>query len=80
VRNEGYIASGMEAYKKITREEFMAFFRDDEKLIELTVDDRLEIFNTILVGSSDVTVKLFNELLGDYNVADLSILQSEVDS
>ena len=58
----------------------MAFFRDDEKLIELTVDDRLEIFNTILVGSSDVTVKLFNELLGDYNVADLSILQSEVDS
>jgi len=30
-------------YKVINREDFMQFFRDDEKLNELTPDDRIEI-------------------------------------
>lgn len=36
--------------RTIMREDFMNFFRDDEKLNELTVDDRLEIFTTIYLG------------------------------
>jgi putative ubiquitin-RnfH superfamily antitoxin RatB of RatAB toxin-antitoxin module len=57
----------------MTRDDFMDFFRDDEKLNTLSNDDRIEIFRTILAGSSDITVELLNELLGDYNVDDISI-------
>lgn len=33
---------------------FMKFFRDDDKLNELTADDRAEFFYTIFTGSSDI--------------------------
>ena len=46
----------MDDYNNISRVEFMSFFRDDEKLNELTVDDRTEIFRNILFGSSDFLV------------------------
>ena len=59
----------------LTREDFMNFFRDDEKLNELTVEDRVEVFRTILVGSSDLTKELFDEILSDYNVDHLEILE-----
>jgi len=62
-----------EKYKNITREEFMNFFIDDEKLNELTVDDRVEIFQSILVGSSDITQKLLQDLINDYNVEQLIV-------
>jgi hypothetical protein len=62
-----------EKYKNITREEFMNFFIDDEKLNELTVDDRVEIFQSILVGSSDITQKLLQNLINDYNVQHLIV-------
>lgn len=65
----------MENYQKISREDFMKFFRDDEKLNELTVDDRVEIFRTILVGSSDLTKDLLNEILGDYCVDNLEVIE-----
>jgi hypothetical protein len=52
----------------ITRQDFMDFFRDDEKLNSLTADDRLEIFQQVLVGSSDLTKALLKDLLRDYNV------------
>lgn len=65
----------MENYKKITREDFMKFFRDNEKLNELTVDDRIEIFRTILVGSTDLNKDLLNEILGDYSVDNLEIIE-----
>ena len=52
----------------------MKFFRDTEKLNELTVDDRIEIFRTILVGSSDLTKDLLNEVLGDYCVDNLEVI------
>ncbi len=54
----------------------MKFFRDDEKLNELTVDDRIEIFRTILVGSSDITKELLDEILSDYSVTNLEIIDN----
>jgi len=65
----------METYLQITREEFMDFFRDDEKLNELTVDDRVEIFRTILIGGSDLTKDLLNEILSDYSVSNLDVIE-----
>lgn len=65
----------MKNYQKISREDFMNFFRDTEKLNELTPDDRVEIFKTILLGSSDITVDLFNEILGDYSVENLKVIE-----
>lgn len=62
-------------YQKISREDFMNFFRDTEKLNELTPDDRVEIFRTILLGSSDLTVDLLNEILGDYCVDNIEVIE-----
>ena len=53
----------------------MKFFRDTEKLNELTPDDRVEIFRTILLGSSDFSKDLLNEVLGDYSVDNLEIIE-----
>lgn len=66
----------MTDYKKITREDFMNFFRDDEKLNELSVDDRIEVFSTILSGSSDFTKKLLDEILFYYSVPNLEIIDN----
>ena len=65
----------MESYQKLTREDFMKFFRDNEKLNELSVDDRIEIFRTILIGSSDLTKDLLNEILDDYSVDNLEVIE-----
>ncbi|MDK1607565.1 hypothetical protein QOL40_16425 [Acinetobacter baumannii] len=55
------------------REHFMDFFRNDEKLEQLTPDDRIEIFLNVLLGSSDVDVKLLNELLNNYDIRNIVI-------
>jgi len=65
----------MENYQKMSRYDFMKFFRDDEKLNELTPDDRVEIFSSILLGNSDVTLDLLNQLLGDYGVENLEVIE-----
>lgn len=65
----------MENYQKISREDFMKFFRDTEKLNELTPDDRVEIFRTILLGNSDLTMDLLNEILKDYSVDNLKVIE-----
>jgi len=65
----------MEKYQQITSQEFMEFFRDDEKLNELTGDDRVEIFRTILIGGSDLTKDLLNEILSDYSVSNLDVIK-----
>lgn len=65
----------MDDYKKISREDFMNFFRNDEKMNELTVDDRIEIFKYVLIGSSDFTKKLLDEILSDYCVENLEIVE-----
>lgn len=64
-------------YKNITRDDFMHFFRDNQMLNELSTDDRLEIFKTVLVGNSDITKKLLDEVLSDYCVTKLEIKEIE---
>jgi len=65
----------MNMKEKISRDEFMEFFRDTIKLNQLTPDDRVEIFRTILLGSSDLTMNLLNEILSDYSVDNLEITE-----
>lgn len=65
----------MEINKKISKEDFMRFFRDTEKLNELTPDDRIEIFRTILLGSSDFSKDLIDEILVDYAVDHLEVIE-----
>lgn len=60
---------------QISREQFMAFFRDDEMLNQLSVDDRLEIFESILIGSSDFTTERLQRILNDYQVEHLEIIE-----
>ncbi|MEY2220254.1 hypothetical protein AB7971_17985 [Acinetobacter baumannii] len=55
------------------REHFMDFFRNDEKLEQLTPDDRIEIFLNVLLGSSDIDVKLLNQLLNNYDIRNIVI-------
>lgn len=59
----------------ITREDFMQFFRNDEQLNTLSPADRIEIFSTIMLGSSDFTKQLLDEILYDYCVEHLEIVE-----
>ena len=61
--------------QEFTRDDFMDFFRDDEKLNTLSADDRIEVFLQILPGGSDITKDLLNELISDYQVTDLEVSQ-----
>jgi hypothetical protein len=65
----------MKQKDKITREDFMTFFRDDESLNKLSVDDRIEVFSTILLGSSDFKKKLFDEIFSDYCIDHLEVIE-----
>jgi hypothetical protein len=60
---------------KISRDEFMAFFRDNESLNTLSPDDRIEIFSTILLSSSDFKKPLFDEIFSDYCVENLEVVE-----
>lgn len=62
-------------YQNMTRNEFMEFFRNNESLNQLTPDDRLEIFSTILLGSSDFSEPLFEKLFNDYGLENLYVLE-----
>lgn len=63
--------------KLITRDDFMLFFRDNELINELSVADRIEVFSTILLGNSDFTKKLFDEVFSDYSVTHLKVVEVE---
>jgi len=52
----------------ITREDFMAYYRSDKYVEELTVDDKIEVFLTSLPGSSDITYELLTQLCAEYGV------------
>ncbi len=65
----------MASINKLKREDFMAFFRDEESLNELSVDDRIEIFSTILLGSSDFNKKLFDDIFSDYGINHLKLIE-----
>jgi hypothetical protein len=59
---------------KITREQFMAYYRDvDVSTQELSVDDCREIFAGILKGSSDFTVDFLQAVLGDYSADHIKV-------
>jgi hypothetical protein len=63
--------------ENITREQFMEAFRDDEWLKNnLSVDDRIEIWKTILPGSSDVTKENLDSLIKDYCVENLQVVDT----
>ncbi|UFK97733.1 hypothetical protein [Kaistella faecalis] len=64
----------MQTTEHITPEAFMQFFRNTEKLNQLTPEDRIEIFRTVLLGSSDLTKELLNEILKDYSVEHLEVI------
>ena len=53
----------------------MAFFRDDECLNTLSVEDRIEVFSYILLGSSDFKKELFDEIFSDYCVSHLDVIE-----
>ncbi len=57
------------------RNQFMNFFRDNDKLNLLSADDRVEIFKTILLGSSDITKQLLNELIIDYCIENIEVIE-----
>ncbi|MBP6565770.1 MAG: hypothetical protein KA270_01315 [Saprospiraceae bacterium] len=61
-------------FTKMTRDEFIAFFRDNECLNTLSVDDRIEVFSTILLGSSDFKKSLLDEIFSDYGVEHLEVI------
>jgi hypothetical protein len=61
--------------KIMSRDDFMEFFRDDDLLNQLSVDDRIEVFSTILLGSTDITKSLLDRLLIDYCVSNLEIVE-----
>ena len=63
----------------MTRQDFMDFFRDEEKLNELSVEDRLEIFQFIMLGSGDFTKELLERILKDYSVPNLHVIDTETD-
>jgi hypothetical protein len=58
----------------VSREDFMTFFRNDELLTLLTTDDRIEIFSSILMGDGDFTKELLDQVLRDYDVSHLIIV------
>jgi hypothetical protein len=51
-----------------TRDDFMSFFRNDDKLNQLSPDDRMEIFQTILQGAADITEASIQTLCDDYDL------------
>jgi hypothetical protein len=63
----------------LKKEDFMTFFRDEESLNKLSVDDRIEIFSTILLGSSDFNKKLFDDIFTDYGINHLEIIELKND-
>ena len=66
----------MSSNKEFDRHDFMDFFRDTDKLNTLSPDDRIEVFQTILLGSSDITKELLEGLLQDYDVDNLEVIDS----
>jgi hypothetical protein len=65
----------MKTKDDLTKDNFMEFFRDNEKLNLLSADDRIEVFSTILIGSSDFKKKLFDDIFTDYGIFNLEVME-----
>lgn len=57
-----------------TRDDFMQFLRDESKVNQLTREERTEIFRYALIGDSDFTVKLFEDLFEKYDLKHLEVI------
>jgi hypothetical protein len=53
----------------------MKFFRDDELLNTLSIDDRIEVFSTIMAGGSDFKADLLRRVLADYDVGNIVVFE-----
>lgn len=61
----------------MNRDDFMEFFRNTGLLNTLSVDDRIEVFSTILLGSSDFSKKLLDDIFNDYCVTHLEVIKNK---
>lgn len=59
-----------------TRVQVLDFLLDDESRATLTPDDRVGIFSDILLGSSDLTKELLDQLIADYS-ANLVVVEGD---
>ena len=59
----------------MNRQKFMQYFRSEAFGENMSVEDRKEIFLQCLLGSSDITKDLLQELFNDYSVDNLAILE-----
>jgi metal-responsive CopG/Arc/MetJ family transcriptional regulator len=57
----------------ISREQFMEYFRSDDFNNQVDSDDCIEVFATVMKGSSDFTVELLEEILSDYGVEHIEV-------
>jgi hypothetical protein len=60
-----------------TRVQVLDFLLDDESRATLTPDDRVVIFSNILLGSSDLTKELLDQLIADYS-ANLVVVEGDL--
>jgi len=65
----------MSLFLKQFRNIFMELFRDDCALNGMSTDDRLEVFCSILQGAGDITAELLNEILDNYGVENLKVIE-----
>ena len=69
-----------ELARYIDRLDFMGLFRSDELVDQLTTNDRREVFLGILSGKDDITAELLNQLLQDYDVGHLQVIEQPIAS
>lgn len=63
---------------QITKEQFMEYWRSDSMPEELSLDERMEIFFSAAVGTSDITKDNLDALCGYYGVEDIEVVRADV--
>lgn len=63
---------------QITKEQFMEYWRSDSMSEELSLDERMEIFFSAAVGTSDITKDNLDALCGYYGVEDIEVVRGDV--
>lgn len=53
----------------MNHKDFLKFFRDDEQLNQLSADDRIELFLSIMKSGDDITKDLLTEIISDYSAS-----------
>ena len=59
----------------VSKNEFLEFFNSDDFYENFNDSELKDIFLTVLRGSLDITPQLLNELITDYNVDNIKIVQ-----